>query len=265
MPTQKQMKSVMHEAGEAACKILRRYCGKLDTYDEKAEADIVTVADREAERAIFRKIRKAFPDHALLGEESGGDDFREAEYCWIVDPIDGTTNFAHGAPNFSVSIGLVHRGELAMGLIVDPSRDEWFFAKRGGGAFLNGKRIHVSGVRSLARSLLVTGFPHGSRANIGHYLRIIEHMQVRSHGVLRLGSAAICLAWVACGRLEAYWEEKVNAWDVTAGLLLVEEAGGKCTRFDRKRMTLDGQQFLTSNTHVHAETRREILKKWKAL
>jgi myo-inositol-1(or 4)-monophosphatase len=263
MPSQKQLKSVMFAAAEVACKILLRYCGKLERYDEKSEADIVTIADREAEKAIFRKIRATFPDHGLLGEESGGDDFRDAEYCWIVDPVDGTTNFAHAAPNFAVSIGLVHHGERLMGLIVDPSRDEWFFARRGGGAFLNGKRIRVSGVRSLSRSLLVTGFPHGSRRNIGHYIRILEHIQVRSHGVLRLGSAAICLAWVACGRLEAYWEENVHAWDVAAGLLLVEEAGGKCTRFDRKRMTLDGLQFLTTNGLVHAATRREVLKTWE--
>jgi len=263
MPSQRQLKQVMFEAGEAADRILCRYYGKLDKFDEKGEADIVTVADRQAERAIFRRVHAAFPDHAFLGEESGGDDFRHAEYCWVVDPIDGTTNFAHGALFFSVSIGLLHRGERLMGLVIDPSRDEWFFARRGGGAFLSGKRMRVSRVRSLSSSLLVTGFPHGSRRNIGHYMRIIEHMQVRSHGVLRLGSAAISLAWVACGRLEVYWDEDVQPWDMAAGLLLIEEAGGRCTRFDRRRMTLDGRQFLTSNGLVHAATRREILKAWE--
>ena len=263
MPTQSELKTVMFDAAEAARKVLLRHFGRIDSVETKGVADLVTLADKTSDAAVLRVIRRSFPDHAILAEESGGADEPVEGYCWVVDPLDGTTNYAHGVPIFSVSIGLLRVGEPYMGLIVDPVHDDWYFARRGGGAFLGRRRMHVSQARSLEESLLVTGFPHGCRRDLRHFTEVLEGLLMRSRGVLRLGSAALDLCWVASGRVEAFWEENLSAWDVAAGALIVEEAGGRCGRLDRKKFTVFGRQILATNGHVHREMFRTIRSTWK--
>jgi myo-inositol-1(or 4)-monophosphatase len=212
MATQRELKQVMFEAGELAVEILLKHFGRIRAVDKKSDVDVVTEADRKSERAVMKRIRQAFPDHAILAEESGGTRAPVAGYCWIIDPLDGTTNFAHGIPIFSVSIGLLLDGEPVQALVVDPTRGEWFYAKRGGGASLNRKRIRVSGAKKLLDSLLLTGFPHDHRKNDRHFMDIIEACLGKARGGLRLGSAALDLCYVASGRAEAFWEEHSARW-----------------------------------------------------
>jgi myo-inositol-1(or 4)-monophosphatase len=226
----------------------------------KGDVDLVTEADRASEALIKARLAAEFPTHGVYGEE-GTRDRMAAEYRWYVDPLDGTTNFAHGFPAFCVVLGLEHRagelkddqdGEMAAGVIYDPLRDEMFLAERGKGAWLNGRRIHVSRTARLAESLTATGFPsqkrHGS-PNIHFY----QEFTLRSHGVRRAGSAALDLAYVACGRLEGFWEFNLNPWDTSAGYLLVEEAGGAVTHFDGGKFTLNSVETLATNGLIAAE------------
>jgi myo-inositol-1(or 4)-monophosphatase len=199
----------------------------------KGDVDLVTRADRASEALIVAGIRERFPDHEILAEESGGAAaLRAGQTLWVVDPLDGTTNFAHGVPIWSVSIGVLRDGEPLAGIVYDPSREECFAAVRGGGAFLNGRRIHVSHATELGRALLVTGFPYDIRTSRANNLDHFARFMVRSQAVRRLGSAALDLAWVAAGRFDAFWELKLHPWDLAAGLLLVTEAGGEVSRFD---------------------------------
>jgi myo-inositol-1(or 4)-monophosphatase len=226
----------------------------------KGDVDLVTIADRESEQLIVEGLRQDFPGHGIFGEE-GTRSGMDSEYRWYVDPLDGTTNFAHGFPVFCVSMGLERRapglapeadGELVAGVIYDPTRDELFTAEKGQGAFLNGRRIHVSSVATLGEALLGTGFPshkrHGN-PNIHFY----HQFTLRSHGVRRAGSAALDLAYVACGRLDAFWEFNLNPWDTAAGVLLVREAGGTVTHFDGDAFTLDSREVLATNGLLKSE------------
>jgi myo-inositol-1(or 4)-monophosphatase len=219
--------------------------------------DLVTVADREAEQLITDRIRARWPRHDVMGEEGTrhetGSDFR-----WYVDPLDGTTNFAHGFPVFCVSIGLEHKGHPIAGIIYDPTRDELFAAERGNGAYLNQRRMKVSQIANLAEALVATGFPSHKRhknPNIHFYHQIT----LRTHGVRRAGSAALDLAYVAAGRIDGFWEFNLNAWDVAAGVLLVEEAGGRVTRFDGQPFSMnDTREVLASNTLLHADLMQQF-------
>lgn len=276
----KEMKRVMFQAGEDAKKILLRYFGKIDSVVKKGVVDLVTVADKKAEEAIIRRVQGAFPDHDILGEESGavgaasggGRAGKAAEYCWVVDPLDGTTNFAHANPYFSVSIGLTQKGETVMGLVVDVTREEWFFAERGGGAFLyknrldgtfeRRKRIRVSKVKKLEDSLIFTGFPHCRREYADRLLDVVEALLMRTHGVIRMGSAAIDLCSVACGRTEAFYEPSLNPWDMAAGNLIVEEAGGRATDYAGNRLKKPGRHVVATNGHIHRALLRVIHEKW---
>jgi myo-inositol-1(or 4)-monophosphatase len=226
----------------------------------KGDVDLVTVADRSAEMLIRNRLRAAFPDHGIYGEE-GTRERLDSRFRWYVDPLDGTTNFAHGFPQFSVSMGLEHRpagirpdqdGTLVVGIIYDPTRDELFAAELGRGARLNGRPIGVSGVRDLAESLLATGFPSRKR-HASPNVHFYQEFTLRSHGVRRAGSAALDLAYVAAGRLDAFWEFNLNPWDTAAGILLVTEAGGTVTSFGGDRYRLESREILASNRMIHDE------------
>jgi len=239
---------------------LREFFGRGVETEYKGDVDIVTVADRTVEAYLRDALLTTFPAHGIYGEE-GTRDRLDAEFRWYIDPLDGTTNFAHGFPHFCVSMGLEHRpeglaaekdGPIVAGVIYDPMRDELFVAERGKGAFLNGKPIHVSPVPVLGEALVATGFPSRKRhdnPNIHFY----QEFTLRSHGVRRAGSAALDLAYIACGRMDAYWEFNLNPWDTAAGFLLVEEAGGMVTGFDGTYRRLDSQEILASNQLIHHE------------
>jgi myo-inositol-1(or 4)-monophosphatase len=246
-------------AREAGARLREFFEQGVET-EYKGDVDLVTIADRTVEKLIRTRLGEVFPDHGIYGEE-GTRERLEANYRWYVDPLDGTTNFAHGFPQFCVSMGLERRssgltadqdGEMVAGVIYDPMRNELYTAERGRGAWLNEKPIHVSKIDVLAESLVSTGFPSRTRhesPNIHFY----HEFTLRSHGVRRAGSAALDLAFVASGRLEAFWEFKLNPWDTAAGILLVEEAGGKVSDFAGGTFKLDSQETLASNGLIHEE------------
>jgi myo-inositol-1(or 4)-monophosphatase len=191
----------------------------------KRANDFVTQVDQAAEQAIIEIVKKAYPDHGFLAEESGASEGK-ADYVWIIDPLDGTTNFIHGFPQYCVSIGVQHRGALAHAIVYDPNRNELFTASKGRGAFLNDRRIRVTGQTKLADALVGTGFPFKELTRLDLYTRQLQSMMRNSSGVRRAGAAALDLAYVACGRLDAFWELGLAPWDMAAGVLLIQEAGG---------------------------------------
>jgi myo-inositol-1(or 4)-monophosphatase len=229
--------------------LLARLFNRPQEISYKRTADLVTEADRRSEALIVERLRKHFPAHAIVGEEGGGQK-TESDYCWYVDPLDGTTNFAHGFPVFCVTLGLAYRGEVVAGVVYDPTREELFTAERGAGAFLNGRRIHVSKTDKLAESLLATGFPpfaSNHDLNIQFYFRFT----LLSHGIRRAGSAALDLCSVAAGRFEGFWELKLNPWDKAAGSLLVEEAGGRVSDVTGGSFRLLAEEIFVSNGLIH--------------
>jgi len=248
------------EIAKAAGSKLREFFAQGVATEYKGDVDLVTVADRTVEAYLQDALLTAFPSHGIYGEE-GARDRLDSEYRWYIDPLDGTTNFAHGFPHFCVSMGLEHRpeglaaehdGPIVAGIVYDPLRDELFTAERGKGAFLNGKPIHVSKTLELGESLIATGFPSRKR-NLNPNIHFYQEFTMRSHGVRRAGSAALDLAYTACGRLDAFWEFNLNPWDTAAGFLLVEEAGGMVTGFDGAYRRLDSREVLASNQHIHHE------------
>ena len=237
-------------AREAGAILLAEFDRPVDI-SYKGEVDIVTQADRRSESAIVSRLRAHFPKHGIVAEEGGGNE-SASPFRWHVDPLDGTTNFAHRYPCFAVSIGLEEDGDPIAGVIYQPISGELFTAAKGQGAYLNQKRIHVSSIEKLATSLLATGFPSNKRSkspNIHYYW----DFTMRSHGVRRDGSAAMDLAGVACGRFEGFWEFGLHSWDTAAGVLLVREAGGTVTGFDGQPYRLGDRELLASNSRVHAE------------
>lgn len=252
---------VLQRALDEAGPILMRHYGALESVEQKSAIDLVTIADRQSEERIIQIIRESCPGHGILAEESGLDRASEsADYRWIIDPLDGTTNYSHSFPFFSVSIALEYKGEIIAAGVENPFHRERFLAERGAGATLNGQRIRVSETQYLARSLLVTGFPYDRRQRIDHYLGIWADFLMRAHGILRLGSAALDLCCVACGRIEAFWEEKLHPWDTAAGWLILEEAGGRITTFTGGKFSPYGDQLLASNGAVHDEC-MDVLRK----
>jgi len=246
-------------AKEAGARLREFFTQGVET-EYKGDVDIVTVADRTVEKLIRARLAEAFPDHGVYGEE-GTRDRMEGAFRWYVDPLDGTTNFAHGFPQFCVSLGLEQRpadlqpgqdGTLVAGVIYDPMRDELYTAERGHGAWLNGKPMHVSRTPDLAESLVATGFPSRKR-HASPNIHFYHEFTLRSHGVRRAGSAALDLAYVAAGRLEAFWEFNLNPWDTAAGILLVEEAGGRVTDFAGEQFQLNSNEVLASNGLIHDE------------
>ena len=251
------MSVISREAGA----LLLEHFHRRVKIEYKGEADLVTAADRAAEKLIRQRIAEKWPDHDILGEEQGLND-RGAEYRWYVDPLDGTTNFAHGYPVFCVSMGLERRPvdeppRRIAAVVYDPTRDELFSAALGGGAHLNGEPIFVSKTAALKESLVATGFPSHKRhknPNIYFY----HHITLHSHGVRRAGSAALDLCTVAAGRFDGFWEFNLNPWDTAAGVLIVEEAGGKVTRFDGLPFELNSRETLASNGLIHHELLQEF-------
>jgi myo-inositol-1(or 4)-monophosphatase len=240
--------------------LLRGFYAKGVATEYKGDVDLVTEADRASEKLIVEKLTAAFPEHGVYGEE-GTRSAMESEYRWYVDPLDGTTNFAHGFPAFCVILGLERRaaglaadadGEIVAGVLYDPLRDEMFSAERGKGAWLNGKRVSVSKTKSLQESLTGTGFPSKKRHDSPN-IHFYQEVTLRSHGVRRAGSAGLDLAYVACGRLDGFWEFNLNPWDTSAGVLLVEEAGGAVTHFDGGKFTLDSREVLATNGVIQGE------------
>jgi myo-inositol-1(or 4)-monophosphatase len=246
-------------AREAGARLREYFLAGVET-EYKGDVDLVTVADRTVEKLIRSRLSEVFPEHGIFGEE-GTRERLDGEYRWYVDPLDGTTNFAHGFPQFCVSMGLVHRpietkpkedGTLTAAVIYDPMRDELFTAERGRGAQLNGKPSRVSRIATLSEALLATGFPSRKR-HASPNIHFYHEFTLRSHGVRRAGSAALDLAYVACGRIDAFWEFNLNPWDTAAGILLVEEAGGRVTNFAGGPFRLASDEILATNRLLQEE------------
>jgi myo-inositol-1(or 4)-monophosphatase len=246
-------------AEEAGARLREFFSQGVET-EYKGDVDLVTVADRTVEKLIRGRLGEAFPEHGIYGEE-GTRDRLEGEFRWYVDPLDGTTNFAHGFPQFCVSLGLEQRpagvetgqdGTLVAAVIYDPMRDELFTAERGQGAWLNGKPMRVSRIPELSEALVATGFPSRKRHDSPN-IHFYQEFTLRSHGVRRAGSAALDLAYIASGRMDAFWEFNLNPWDTAAGILLVEEAGGRVTDFAGGGFRLDSREILASNGLIHDE------------
>jgi myo-inositol-1(or 4)-monophosphatase len=248
-PTLSDIEALAHGAG----KILRDGYGRKIQIDKKGVIDLVTEVDRKSEDYLVGAIRDRFPNHSVITEESGviqGDDNR----VWYLDPLDGTVNYAHGVPIFSVSIAYVENGEVILGGIYDPMQGEYFYAERGGGSWLNGQPLKVSYAKDLDQSLLVTGFPYDVRTNPDNNIDHYVNFALRSRGVRRLGSAAIDLAYVAAGRFDGFWEISIYAWDIAAGSLIVEEAGGKVTDVRGGPHYLSpSPSILATNSHIHSQ------------
>jgi myo-inositol-1(or 4)-monophosphatase len=233
---------------EQAGAILLKHFGKTLNIRYKDRINLVTQADREAEQNIVRRLLKAFPAYGILAEEGTTV---EADTKWIIDPLDGTTNYAHGYPIFCVSIALEREGKIVLGVIYDPVRKEMFSVVRGHGAFLNRNRMHVSKIRNLDRALLVTGFAYDVHTSPDNNLDHFTNFILKAQAVRRDGSAALDLAYLACGRFDGFWELKLHPWDTAAGTLLVTEAGGKTTDFRGKPFSIYGRETLTSNGFIH--------------
>ena len=245
----------MQELAREAGGLLMSYFGKV-AIEYKGDADLVTMADRNSEKLIVEQIRRRWPEHDLIGEE-GSRNETGSDYRWYIDPLDGTTNFAHGYPVFCVSMALEYKGERIAGVIYDPTRDEMFAAGKGSGSRLNGVPICVSRTPHLQESLVATGFPSHKRhknPNIHFY----HQLTLRSHGVRRAGSAALDLCYVSCGRYDGFWEFNLNPWDTAAGVLIAQEAGGTVTNFSGQPFSIDSRQVLASNSIIHEELLHEF-------
>lgn len=220
----------------------------------KGPVDLVTDTDRELEALVVSRLQREFPQHRIVAEEgtaSGADQGRRSQYVWYLDPLDGTTNFAHGYPSFAISLALADSRDLLLGIVHDPIVDETFVARRDGGATLNGEPIHVSPVDELDHGLIGTGFPYDRREHVDFYLGFVADFIKSAQGIRRKGSAALDLCYVACGRLDGFWEWKLRPWDTAAGALMVREAGGIVSDFRGGPFDLHGEQTLASNGPLH--------------
>lgn len=245
-------------AGGAVC---QAYLGKLASIEEKGRpGDLVTEADKAAEAVILEVVQRHFPDHAILAEESGQMGEVTSKYLWAIDPLDGTTNYAHQYPFFSTSVGLLIDGYPQVGAIFDPFHQELFRAARGKGATCNRSPIQVSQTTELSKSLLVTGFAYDRRTTADNNYAEFCHLTHLTQGVRRSGSASLDLAHVACGRLDGYWERGLSPWDIAAGVVIVSEAGGKVTAYDNSPLQLKSGRILASNGLLHASMSRELLQ-----
>ena len=258
MTRQSAIVTVMVRAAEKAGRALVRDFGEVEQLQvsRKGPADFVSAADIKAERIVRKELQKARPGYGLLMEESGEIPGQDNDNRWIVDPLDGTTNFLHGLPHFCVSIAMERKGKLIAGVVYDPIKDEVFWAEKGLGAYLGDRRIRVSGRRKLADSLLATGIPFlGRQEGEGHkvFLAQLERVMEKTSGVRRWGAAALDLAYVAAGRYDGFWETGLSPWDVAAGIVLVREAGGLISEIDGKPHNLESPTFLAANDPLHAE------------
>ncbi len=241
------------EAADAAGTLIRESWQQPKEIGYKGAIDLVTSVDRESERRIVDILQRNFPDHSILAEEETNLVGAKRNYRWIIDPLDGTTNFAHGYPQFCISIALEYDGKIVLGLVYDPMRRECFRAVKGQGATLNGSAIQTSDIKELNKALLATGFPYDGREKADLYLTFFKEFMTRSQGIRRAGSAALDLCYVACGRLDGFWEFKLRPWDTAAAGLIVEEAGGKLTDFSGHSFSIWENETLASNGTIHDE------------
>ncbi|CEJ44742.1 inositol monophosphatase family protein [Umezakia ovalisporum] len=261
---------VATEAALAAGAVLQGYLGKLeDAITEKGRpGDLVTAADKASEAEILSILRRHFPEHSILAEESGKLGNQDNEYLWAIDPLDGTTNYAHQYPSFAVSIGLLVNAVPQVGVIYDPFHEELFRAASGLGATCNRHYIKVSEISQLSKSLLVTGFAYDRRETCDNNYAEFCHLTHLTQGVRRSGSAALDLAYVACGRVDGYWERGISPWDVVAGVALLREAGGEVTAYDGTAFQIESGRILATNGKIHDKLSRELvgvrpLSSWK--
>jgi myo-inositol-1(or 4)-monophosphatase len=248
-----QVERYLKEASLAAVKAgkyLLEGLNRKKQIDFKGEVDLVTSYDRQSEEIIYAELSRNFPDHSFLAEEAISQD-NESEYCWIVDPLDGTTNFAHSLPIFCVSIALVFKKEIIVGVVYDPARDEMFTVSKGNGACLNNRPIRISDTRELDKSLLATGFPYDVRVSPDNNLNHFSRFAIRAQAIRRCGSAALDLCYVACGRFDGFWEMKLKPWDLAAGALMVKEAGGRTTDFYGQDFEITSPDIVASNGLIH--------------
>jgi myo-inositol-1(or 4)-monophosphatase len=241
------------EAANQAGALIRETWQEPKKIAYKGAIDLVTPVDRDSERRIVTVLKRNFPGHSILAEEETDLINAQSPYCWIIDPLDGTTNFVHSYPQFCVSIALEHDGEVILGLVYDPLRRECFSAIKGQGAALDGNPIKVSAVDELDKALLATGFPYDRRDQADYYLAFFKAFMIRTQGIRRSGSAALDLCYLACGRIDGFWELKLRPWDTAAASLIIEEAGGKLSDFSGNKFTIRGTETLASNGAIHDE------------
>ncbi|GAB6183909.1 inositol monophosphatase family protein [Thermodesulfovibrio hydrogeniphilus] len=240
------------EAAKSAGTIIKEKIGTLtpDDFVQKSISDYVTEIDVQSEKTIISHIKKHFPQHQIMAEELSND-YKKAEYLWIIDPLDGTTNFIHGFPVVAVSIALMYKGELTVGVVYDPTRDELFYAEKGIGAFLNGRRIKVSEFKNPELALIATGFPFRNKHLIDDYIKIFRELLYSVSDLRRPGAASVDLAYVACGRVDGFFEFALSPWDIAAGTLLIKEAGGVVSDFEGGENYLSTGNIVAGNTSVH--------------
>jgi myo-inositol-1(or 4)-monophosphatase len=239
------------QAARQASKTVLRFMDRLDSIEinRKARNDFVTEVDRRSEQEIIHVIRKAYPDHAILGEESGHSEGNE--FCWVIDPLDGTTNYIHGFPHFCISIAVKNQDQLEAGVVYDPVRNELFAAARGKGATVNDRRMRVSSVKKLEEALIGTGFPQREIEHSQEFLKIFQLVFPQCAGVRRAGAAALDLAYVAAGRLDGFWESHLKEWDMAAGVLIIQEAGGIVSDFEAGKNHLAQGDLIAGNSKTH--------------
>ncbi|HEY1040528.1 MAG TPA: inositol monophosphatase family protein [Bacteroidia bacterium] len=248
--------TIAKEAGAFIREERRKF--SYEKVENKATNDLVSYVDKTAEEMIVSKLRKAFPAHGYIAEENR--ELEKKDYNWIIDPLDGTTNFVHGIPCYAVSIGLEHKGEILLGVVYEVANDECYYAWSGGGAFLDGKKINVTQTAKLKDSLIATGFPVNKFDKMTAVLNCLDHFMRNTHGVRRIGSAASDLCFLASGRVDAFYEYNLNPWDVAAGIIIVKEAGGKVSDFSFGNDHLFGRQIMAANTALFEEFGNVIRK-----
>lgn len=249
------MLNIAVQAARSASRLLLRFMDQLDKVEvsEKDTNDFVTQVDKLSEETIISHIKKAYPDHAILSEERGYEKGRREEYCWVIDPLDGTRNFMQGYPQFSISIAIMKHNVVELGLVYDPLRQELFTATRGQGAYVNSRRMRISAPKKIEQALIGTGFPYKNKESIKNYLKIFESVFSQCGDIRRAGSAALELAYVAAGRLDGFWESHLHSWDIAAGALMIKEAGGIVTDFQQGENYLERGDVVAGNMKIHKE------------
>lgn len=260
LPILEQTQKIAFEAGAFIRK--ERQSFDLNKVEQKGLNDLVSYVDKEAEKIIVERLSLVLPEADFITEEGTGS-VDGKEYTWIIDPLDGTTNFIHGLPIFSVSIGLKYRNEIVLGVVYEINFDECFYASKGNGAFCNGKPIHVSPAKTLGESLIGTGFPYSAFGQIDNYLGVLRLLMEKCHGLRRMGSAAVDLCYVACGRQDGFFEYDLKPYDVAAGVIIIQEAGGRVTDFEMGGDYIFGKKIVATNGLIHDELGRDIAKVWQ--
>jgi myo-inositol-1(or 4)-monophosphatase len=233
-----------------------------EVVEYKGFNDLVSYVDKTSEEILVNGLQKLIPNAGFITEENTLT-LKDRDYVWIIDPLDGTTNFVHGIPCYCVSVGLTYKQELILGIVHEVNLDECFYARKGGGAYLNGTKIHVSTIPSLGKSLVATGFPYHDFKKMKEYMEVFDFCMKNSQGLRRLGSAAVDLAYVACGRFEVFYEYGLNPWDIAAGSIIVKEAGGNVSDFKNENNFLFGKEIIASNTAVHAEFQKVVAQSFQ--